>query len=666
MRHFPAFVLAALGVLAHDAARAGGAVGNVPIQATADIDSVDRFIVRLRDPGADLRTQLAAIGGVFGERLDPIRAMSGGAHVVRLGRRVMRAEAREVARLLRADSRIASIEPDAVMLPMLVPNDTMYAQQWSYHEPQGGINLPAAWNITTGSSAITVAVIDSGVLPHADLAGRLLAGYDFIADPAVSNDGDGRDANAADPGDHGCNGAASSWHGTHVAGTIGAAGNNGNGVAGINWVSKILPVRVMGKCGGYTSDIVDGMRWAAGIAVPGLATNPNPARVENLSLGGAGACSATFQSAINDVTARGTVVVVAAGNGNADAAGTEPANCSGVVAVAATTRNGGRASYSNFGSKVTIAAPGGGGSDGVLSTLNAGSTTPGADSYAYYQGTSMAAPHVSGVVSLMLSIDPSLSPADVTLRLRRAARAFPLGTGVDCNVALCGAGIVDAAASLAAIVPPTVPPTAPPSAWTRIASEGQAFTASAGQTVRYGSGSNWITKVVDGPGSCTNAYFGGDPIVGVVKQCELSSAASVPVPTPAPTGWLTIATEGQAFSLSGTQTVRYGSGSSWITKSVTSEGACSNAFFGSDPIPGVVKRCEVASGAAPAWSKIATEGQTFGVSGTQTVRYGSGSAWTSRSVTGGGQCTNDYFGNDPIVGVVKQCEVASTGSTAMR
>ena len=229
-------------------------------------------------------------------------------------------------------------------------------------------------------------------------------------------------------------------------------------------------------------------------------------------------------------------------------------------------------------------------------------------------------------------------------------------------MALCGAGIVDAAASLAAIVPPTVPP----SAWTWIASEGQNFTASAGQTVRYGSGSNWIPRVVDGPGSCTNAYFGGDPIVGVVKQCELSSAASVPVPTPAPTGWSTIATEGQAFSLSGTQTVRYGSGSSWITKSVTSEGACSNAFFGSDPIPGVVKRCEVASGAAPAWSKIATEGQTFGVSGTQTVRYGSGSAWTSRSVTGGGQCTNDYFGNDPIVGVVKQCEVASTGSTAMR
>jgi serine protease len=559
------------------------AAANAP--ASAD-DTVDRFIIKLRDSRADPRSSIAAVGAGFGERLDIVRAMSGGAHVARLGRRVMKSEAQAVARLLRSDPRVLSVEPDELMHPLLVPNDTMYAQQWHYYEPQGGIDLPGAWDITTGSASITIAVIDTGVLPHAELVGRLVAGYDFIADVTTANDGDGRDGNASDPGDYGCNGANSSWHGTHVAGTIGAASNNGAGVTGINWVSKIQPVRVLGRCGGYTSDIVDGMRWAAGIAVPGVPANPTPARVENLSLGGSGACSATFQSAINDVVARGTVVVVAAGNSNADAANTQPASCSNVIAVAATTRNGGRASYSNYGAKVAIAAPGGGGNDGVLSTLNTGTTTPAADSYAWFQGTSMATPHVAGVASLMLSVNPALTPADVLARLRQSARAFPTGTGSDCTTALCGAGIVDAAATLAALA--TVP-TPPPTGWTHVADEGQGFTVSGTQTVRYGSGSSWITMSVTGGGLCSNAFFGNDPIYGVVKECQVSSTA------PPPTGWTKIADEGQGFTVSGTQTVRYGSGSSWITRSITGSGTCSNAFFGSDPIYGVVKRCEVAS-----------------------------------------------------------------------
>ena len=488
--------------------------------AAAGSDTVDRFIVKLRDSRADPRASIAAVGAAFGERLDTVRTMSGGAHVVRLGRRVPKAEAQGVARLLRSDPRVLLVEPDELMHPMLVPNDTMYQQQWHYYEPQGGINLPGAWDITTGSASITIAVIDTGVLPHAELVNRLVAGYDFISDPATSNDGDGRDADASDPGDYGCNGASSSWHGTHVSGTIGAASNNGAGVTGINWVSKIQPIRVLGRCGGYTSDIVDGMRWAAGIAVAGVPANPTPARVENLSLGGSGACSATFQSAINDVVARGTVVVVAAGNGNADAAGTQPASCSNVIAVAATTRNGGRASYSNFGANVAIAAPGGGGNDGVLSTLNTGTTTPAMDSYAYFQGTSMATPHVAGVASLMLSLNPALTPADVLVRLRQSARPFPTGTGSDCNISICGAGIVDAAATLAALAPAP----APPSGWTHLANEGQSFTVSGTQTVRYGSGSSWITLSVAGGGSCTNAFFGSDPIYGVVKECDVQAA----------------------------------------------------------------------------------------------------------------------------------------------
>jgi serine protease len=648
---------AALAGTASMPSRAGSeTAGPLVAKAPVDIEQTDRFIVRLRDPSADPRPRLAALGGRFGERFEHLRAMSGNAHVVRLARRMMRAEARETARLLRSDPALLSIEPDLVLRPMALPNDPYFAQQWHYHEAAGGINLPAAWDMTTGSSSITVAVIDTGVVAHADLAGRLVGGFDFIGDTAVSNDGDGRDGNAGDPGDYGCNGEASSWHGTHVAGTIGAASNNGSGVSGVDWNARILPVRVLGRCGGYTSDIIDGLRWAAGIAVPGVPANPFPARVANLSLGGEGACSGALQSAINDVTARGTVIVVAAGNSNADAANTEPANCSGVIAVGATTRSGGRAGYSNYGSRVTLSAPGGGGGGGVLSTYNTGPTTPRADAYAYFQGTSMATPHVSGVVSLMLAVNPSLNPAQVAQRLQQTARAFPTGTGADCNTALCGAGIVNAAAAVSGLA--SSPPV---EGWTKIADEGQAFAVNGTQTVRYGSGAYWITKTFSGGGECTNGWFGTDPIVGIVKQCEVSGSA----PPPA-SGWSQIASEGQSFSVTGTQVVRYGSGSAWITLAVTHGGVCTNEFFGSDPLVGIVKHCDVATAAASvAWAVIAVEGQSFALSGTQTVRYGIGSTWISRSLSGGGQCTNEFFGNDPLVGIVKQCEAASTAGATL-
>ncbi|MCY7316456.1 MAG: S8 family peptidase [Rubrivivax sp.] len=581
----PRLALSACLVIAPFAARAG-ADASASLRQLVDepTELNDRFILRFKQPGTEYRARLTAIGGVFGERLEYVREMSGGAHVVRLGRRVMRRDAHEVARLLAGDDRIASIEPDTLMRALVVPNDVQFAQQWNLFEPLGGINLPAAWDTTAGSPAIRVAVIDTGVVPHAELAARLVGGYDFISSTTASNDGDGRDADARDPGDHGCNGAASSWHGTHVAGIIGAAGNNGRGIAGVNWVSGVVPVRVLGRCGGYTSDIVDAMRWAAGMAVPGAPANPYPARVQNLSLGGGGACSSSFQTAIDDVTARGTVVVVAAGNDNADAGTTQPASCNGVITVAATTRSGGKAAYSNFGSKVTLAAPGGGAGGGVLSTLNAGATSPGADAYAQYQGPSMAAPHVSGVVSLMLSVNPALTPVQVALRLKSSARAFPTGTGADCTTDLCGAGIVDAAASLVGLV--ATPAPAP--TWSLVAGEGQAFNVSGTQTVRYGSGSNWITREVTGSGTCSNTGFGGDPIFGVVKRCEIALAAG--------TTWTVIAAEGQAFSVSGTRTVRYGSGTSWSAQAVTGSGACTNTWFGNDPIYGVVKVCAVASG----------------------------------------------------------------------
>ena len=280
----------------------------------------------------------------------------------------------------------------------------------------------------------------------------------MIIDTAVSNDGNGRDADASDPGDwvaagecgFGSPASNSSWHGTHVAGTIAALTNNASGVAGVAFGAKVQPVRVLGKCGGYTSDIADGITWASGGAVTGLPANPTPARVISLSLGGGGACDTTTQNAINGARGRGTVVVVAAGNSNANAANFSPASCSGVISVAAVNRQGGKAYYSNFGAVVDVAAPGGdmrtNSGDGVLSTLNSGATAPGADAYAYYQGTSMATPHVSATVALMLAKKPALTPDQVETLLKGSTRAFPAA----CSQ--CGTGIVDANAAVTAAI----------------------------------------------------------------------------------------------------------------------------------------------------------------------------------------------------------------------
>ena len=476
-----------------------GATGSI-----ADEDeATDQFIVKLRDPSpGQIVRSIQEVSASAAVNLTYSRQMSGSSHVVKIPKKLKKLDADALARLIALHPNIASVEPDRRMHPQLLPNDPMYAQQWHYHEPAGGINLPPAWDITTGSSSIVVAVIDTGIRPHVDLAGRVLPGYDFIANVTAANDGNGRDADASDPGDSGCGRSSSTWHGTHVAGTIGAASNNSSGLSGVNWGSKILPLRVLGVCGGYTSDIVDALRWASGISIPGAPLNTTPARVANLSLGGAnGGCSTTFQNAVNDVIARGMVVVVSAGNSNADASTFEPASCAGVVAVSATGRSGDRASYSNFGAKVAIAAPGGSGSNGVLSTLNAGLTAPGADSYAYYQGTSMSAPHVSGTASLMLSVNPALTPAQVRQILQSSARRFPTGTGADCSTAACGAGIVDAGAAVAAALLAVPPPSPPPtSVNVALAGNGGVVTASSTYTTAYPAaavnngdrkGSNW-------------------------------------------------------------------------------------------------------------------------------------------------------------------------------
>jgi len=421
----------------------------------------DRLIIKYRSGSVaaswpSLMTMSAAHTTVnrAGVQMSRQRATAFGAHVMKLDRSLGLASAQRLAREIAAsDASVEYAEPDLVLTRQLVPNDASYLAQWNYYEATAGLNLPLAWDKSTGRGVV-VAVVDTGVRPHADLAANTVAGYDFISTAAVGNDGGGRDSDASDPGDavvagecaSGSAASSSSWHGTHVAGTIAAVSNNGSGVAGVAHGAKVLPVRVLGKCGGYSSDIADGIVWAAGGTVSGVAANANPARVINLSLGGSGSCSTTMQNAINTARGRGTVVVVAAGNSNTNASTATPANCAGVVAVAAVGRTGARAYYSNYGSNVDVAAPGGdmrsGTANGILSTLNSGSSAPGADNYAYYQGTSMATPHVAGVAALMLAVKPTLTPDQVESLLKSSARAFP----VACSG--CGSGLVDALAAV--------------------------------------------------------------------------------------------------------------------------------------------------------------------------------------------------------------------------
>ncbi|KVW50637.1 S8 family peptidase [Burkholderia ubonensis] len=391
-------------------------------------------------------------------------AMASGAAVLSLGQSVSAADAAALAQVFATDADVDYAEPDSRMGVRDIPTDPLFSQQWYATDPTAGVNLPAAWTRTKGAPTVVTAVLDTGYRPHPDLLPNLLQsqGYSFITSVNTSNNGRGRNPDATDPGDwvtqqelddasgpfYHCASSPSdsSWHGTRVAGVIGAAANNNTGIAGVSWLGKILPVRVLGKCGGVTSDIADAMRWAAGIPVSGVPTNSNPAKVINLSLGGTGACSQTFQQAIDDVTARGVTVVVAAGNDGLSTAFDQPANCRGVIAVGATDATGRRASFSNFGSDVALSAPG----VNILSTSNSGKTTPDADVYGLADGTSLAAPQVAGVAALMLSVNGNLTPAQIQQKLQGGARAAKFAAGTSCSAMPAGSGILDAGAAVTA------------------------------------------------------------------------------------------------------------------------------------------------------------------------------------------------------------------------
>ncbi len=440
----------------------------------------------------------------------------------------------ELARRLELESDVEYAVPDERRYPFTAPNDPLYGDgqggngpavgQWYLRAPSGtvqsSINVEPAWSVTIGTPGVVVADLDTGVrFEHPDLqavaaGGNLLPGYDMISDVNIANDGDGRDPDASDPGDWVTQAEISqrgspffqcvmtprnsSWHGTQTAGIIAALTNNGVGMASVGRTIRLLPVRVLGKCGGFDSDIIAGMRWAAGMSVPGVPPNPNRARVINMSLGAEGACSAAYRDAIAAVNVAGTVVVASAGNTAGHAVGA-PANCPGVIAVAGLRHAGTKVGFSDLGPEIAISAPGGNCVNTtagtpclypILTTSDSGTTVAVAsiytDSFRLSLGTSFSAPLVAGTAALMLSVQPAMTPFEVRLALQATTRPFPTvssdngnadvpqcmapafdatGAAVDqlecfCTIDTCGAGMLDAGAALtsvATVIPTQVP-----------------------------------------------------------------------------------------------------------------------------------------------------------------------------------------------------------------
>ena len=498
--------LAALPAQAGDKSVRAGTVTAASAPATARPEPVSRLIIRYRDgikgaatgaasPGAE-RAEAQAVVSRSAARagalpLQYLKSISPQMQVVALDQPVSADEAQALMQRLRADPAVLDVMVDQRVRPHAVPNDPSFTNgdQWHLRSPgevSGGINAVAAWSRSTGAGVV-IAVLDGGYTEHVDLLSNILPGYDFVSgDPFGSaqaragqpfwtaNDGNGRDPFALDPGDWVtaadvaagfCDRAEdSTWHGTHVAGLAAAVGNNNRSGVGVAYGARILPVRVLGRCGGDVSDILAGARWAAGLPVPGVPANPNPAKIIGLSLGFAGTCNATIQSTMDEVRATGASVIASTGN-DGNTAISVPANCAGVLAVTAHTREGDVAEYANVGRNVRISAPGGGfnswlpersGSPrGMVTTGNSGLTRPASDITSSLQGTSMAVPQVAGVLALLAAVRPDLSMGRLEALMIDNARPFPAGTYCAVNPddlarGFCGSGLLDAKASVEA------------------------------------------------------------------------------------------------------------------------------------------------------------------------------------------------------------------------
>jgi serine protease len=500
------------GIIASVAIFATGSIAS-PGQVDPDVETVltdtsppaiesvhQHFLLKLVDATGGI-SALQALATHTGVVFEAAREISPGLYMLQVHPVSGESMAQTLVRL-RADANVEFADPDQWRFPSSVPNDSLYSQQWYLQSTEASAtNVTAAWDTTTGRRDIVIADLDTGVrFDHPDLLaasanGRLLSGYDFVSDAAIANDGDGRDSDPSDPGDwvssadtqiaqfSGCTVMDSTWHGTRVVGILGALSNNGIGIAGMTWGPRLLPVRVLGKCGGLDSDILDALRWAAGLHVTGVPDNTHPAQIINLSLGGEGSCSHAQQVVISEVLATGAIVVAAAGNDGTSV--DSPADCNGVLGVGAVRNSGTKDYFSNLGPTVDISAPGGNcvSSTGPCTytldtTTNSGTTTPALNGYTnpYYPnlGTSFSTPIVAGIAALMLSVNSNLSSDQLTARLKEGAKPFPTApagaalpvcqipssaTGVQnfecvCTTQTCGAGMVNAPGALTAALRP--------------------------------------------------------------------------------------------------------------------------------------------------------------------------------------------------------------------
>lgn len=436
----------------------------------------------------------AGLSGASGRREPRLQPVGRDQQLLEFDAPLSASEAARWRDKLLARAEVDWVEPNLREKRLQVtPSDPLFDQQWWLH-PVSGSNAHAlaarlrgvagfqsAW-LLANPAPVVVAVLDTGITDHPDLAGRVLGGHDFVSAVEFANDGNGRDSDASDPGDFvdsadrasplfaSCPLQGSSWHGTIIAGMIAARADNGIGGAGIHQGATIVPVRVAGKCGAELRDIIDGMRWAAGLAVAGAPLNPNPARIVNISFGGSAACGRAYQDAVDELRAHGVVVVAAAGN--EWSAPSRPASCSGVVGVAGLNRDGFKANYSNFGAALQasgIAAVSGDDADanwgefladsGLVTLTNRGGTVPGTPGYARLYGTSFAVPQVAGTIAHMLSLNPALSYTQIVQGLRLSARPHAVSPKIAacssanpgrciCTTATCGAGMLDAEQAL--------------------------------------------------------------------------------------------------------------------------------------------------------------------------------------------------------------------------
>ena len=550
-----------------------------PADPAARLGDAPRMIVKFRSTGSSDNAQIqsttdgqrpaqggtiapssvvAKFAGRSGLAIQEVRGLMAGMHLLHVDPRAGESFEQQLERV-RSDPDVEFAVADERRYPHAVPNDPHYAtDQWylqngaytgagtdpSVATQPSAIHAQSAWDLGVGASNVVIAVIDTGVLfTHPDLGSRLLPGYDFISDITVANDGDGRDADATDAGDWvtaaennatngpftGCGVSNSSWHGTRTTGIIGALSNNAVGITGITWNTRILPARALGKCGGFDSDIIDAMSWAAGVHVAGVPDNPqaNWAKVINLSLGSVEACPASYRSVVATLNTMGVVVVASAGNENGPV--DTPANCPGVIAVAGLRHTGTKVGYSSLGPEVALGAPGGncvnttGGPClfSIGTTTNDGLTTAGNNTYTdqinnINVGTSFSAPIVSGIVGLMASANSHLTPAQLLARLQKGATPYPVSSDpsappmcpttnanseCSCTTSTCGAGMANANGALMEALRPIAVLTAPSpvSAGQNVNLSGASSTAADGRTI-----TTYLWQVATGTASLTS------------------------------------------------------------------------------------------------------------------------------------------------------------------